>query len=264
MALIAAQLYTLRDYCKDFAGIAESCRKVKKMGYDGIQISGVGPFDPQDMAKLLADEGLACATTHYSIDKLENEFDTMVANHKSWGCNNLAIGGFFPPAAEWTLKSMNDYIARFNALAQRLAKEGMTLGYHNHNHEFARLNDSNICPYELFIREFDPECTWFEIDTHWVQRGGASPSALIRRLPFRIPCIHFKDVITTTAWDNSEYKVAYGMGEVGDGMLDWPGIVEACKYAGVRWYIVERDQGTVPPFESLQRSIDNMRNKMGL
>ena len=35
MERIAAQMYTLRDYCKTPADIAASCAKVKKMGYDG-------------------------------------------------------------------------------------------------------------------------------------------------------------------------------------------------------------------------------------
>ena len=52
--------------------------------------------------------------------------------------------------------------------------------------------------------------------------------------------------------------------EIGDGNLNWPAIVEACRYAGVKWYIVERDSGLLDPFDSLQRSIINMRETMGL
>ena len=34
MALIAAQMYTLREFCKTPAEIAVACARVKKMGYD--------------------------------------------------------------------------------------------------------------------------------------------------------------------------------------------------------------------------------------
>ena len=37
------------------------------------------------------------------------------------------------------------------------------------------------------------------------------------------------------------------MCEVGSGNLNWPAILEACRQAGVRWYLVERDgQGESP------------------
>ena len=41
MALLAAQMYTLRDHCKTAADLASACTRVKKMGYDGVQLSGV-------------------------------------------------------------------------------------------------------------------------------------------------------------------------------------------------------------------------------
>ena len=54
------------------------------------------------------------------------------------------------------------------------------------------------------------------------------------------------------------------MTEICDGNLNWPRIIEACRYAGVQWYIVERDAGDLDPFDSLARSCYNLREKMGL
>jgi len=51
--------------------------------------------------------------------------------------------------------------------------------------------------------------------------------------------------------------------EVGEGNLNWPAILDACKEAGVRWHIVEQDISQRDPFESLAISLRNL-NKMGL
>ena len=44
--MIGAQLYTLREYTKTPADIAKTFARVKKMGYNGVQCSALGPIDP--------------------------------------------------------------------------------------------------------------------------------------------------------------------------------------------------------------------------
>ena len=46
--------------------------------------------------------------------------------------------------------------------------------------------------------------------------------------------------------------------EVGEGNLNWPAILAACKEAGVIWYIVEQDICQRDPFESLGMSLRNL------
>ena len=43
--MIAAQLYTLRDFLQTPNDIVQTMKRVKKIGYDTAQISGVGPID---------------------------------------------------------------------------------------------------------------------------------------------------------------------------------------------------------------------------
>lgn len=253
MERIAAQMYTLRDYCKTPADIAASCAKVKKMGYDGVQLSGMGPIDPQEMKKILDGEGLECCATHISADAMEKETERVIAEHQLWNCKYTAIGGFFPKE-NWGRKLWEDFAVRYNAIAKKFAGSGIRIGYHNHSHEFAMADD--IRPMDYLINTLDPS-VWIEIDTHWVARGASDPAGYIERVAHRIPCVHFKDLIVTA---QREYK----MMEIGDGNLNWPRIIQACKYAGVQWYIVERDAGDMEAFASLERSYYNMREVMGL
>ena len=71
----------------------------------------------------------------------------------------------------------------------------------------------------------------------------------------RAPLVHFKDM------------VVFGgkpiMAEVGEGNLNWPAIIEACKEADVQWYLVEQDTCQRDPFESMAISFRNLK-AMGL
>ncbi len=261
MSLLAAQLYTLREYTQTPAGYADCCKRVKAMGYDGIQISGFTP-DIQDMKNVMDGEGLVCASTHFSLDYMEQNFAHFVEMHHQWNCPFPAIGGCFPPKPElWNDEFWSNAIKRFNTMADRLAAEGLRLGYHNHAHEFS-LVDNKYYPFQRLLKELNDNC-WFEIDTFWVARGACEPSDMIRKVATRIPCVHLKDLTLPYSLECPVYPKEK-MTEVGDGLLNWPGILEACRYAGVKWYIVERDNGDLDPFLSLERSYNNLRNKLGL
>ena len=255
MAQIAAQMYTLRDFCKTEEGFIDACRRVKRMGYDGVQLSGVIELDGKETKKILDGEGLKAVVTHISLDAMENHTEAVIERHLGMDCRYAAIGGFFPKAEDWSEKLWLDFIDRYNAIGAKFADSGIKIGYHNHSHEFAKAGVRR--PMDMLISRLDPTTTWIEIDTYWVAHGGSDPAEYIRRVAGRIPRVHFKDMMI-----NAQRQQM--MTEIGDGNLNWPAIVEACRYAGVKWYIVERDSGLLDPFDSLQRSIINMRETMGL
>ncbi len=262
MEKLAAQFYTVREFTKNAKDFAKTCKRVKKIGYDGVQLSAIGPIPPKEIQKILSGEGLECVATHISFDRIEKGTNAVIDEHLMWGCRYPAIGGFFPQGGTGLkLKTWKDFVKRFNKCAALLAEAGLSLGYHNHFHEFLKLPDGLTC-YEHLIRELDPFNAWFEIDTYWVAYAGKEPSALIRRLPHRVPCFHLKDGKLESRTDEFAPKLV--ITEVGDGNLEWPAIIDAAKFAGAQWYIVERDNGEMPPFESLEKSFHNLRDRMGL
>ncbi len=261
MEKLAAQLYTVREFTKTVKDFAKTCKRIKAMGYEGVQLSAIGPIPAKEVKKVLDGEGLACVCTHTSFDRIEKETQAVIDEHLLWNCTRPAIGGFFPGEAGLKLKTWKDFVTRFNKACKLFGESGLTLGYHNHYHEFIRLPDGLTC-YEHLMRELDPFKAWFEIDTYWVAASGKAPATLLRKLAHRVPCIHLKDgkmANRKEGW-GPDLKIT----EVGDGNLDWPEIIEAAKYAGVQWYIVERDEGEMEPFASLERSFHNLRDKMGL
>ncbi len=254
MAKIAAQGFTLRETMKTPTEIAQACKRVKEMGYDGIQLSAHGPIDPKEMRQILDDNGLECPVTHRSLDVMEKDPQAIIDEHHILGTKYTAIGGFFPGQEIWRRQTWEDFVVKFNHCVKSLAAGGIELGYHNHHHEFCLADD--IRPINFLMGRLEAPA-WFELDTFWVAKGGADPAEYIRRLAGRLPCIHFKDY-------QPQRDGSVKMCEIGDGTLNWPAIVEATRYAGCKWLIVERDNGDMDPYDSLKRSLYNMKEKLAL
>ena len=249
---IAAQMYTLREFGKTPADIAKTLAHVKKLGYDAVQVSGFGPIDPKELATILKNEGLTCCATHISKDRMEKESQAVIDEHHLWGCNYTALGGFFPKDGG-TDEDWANFIAQYNAIAQKYVGSGLTIGYHNHSHELARREGQPIL--KTLIEKLDPSI-FMEIDTYWITHGGGDPVQWIGRCKDRIPCVHLKDMAMGSG------KGQY-MAEVGEGNLNFPAILKACHAAGTKWFIVEQDTCYRDPFESLGISLKNLK-AMGL
>jgi len=249
---IGAQLYTLRDFTKTPSDIAKTLARVKKLGYGAVQVSGFGPIDAAELARVLKGEGLICAATHIPIDRMEQDPARVIEEHELWGCRFTATGGFFPKE-QYTEQLFNDFARRYNAIAEKFAGSSLSIGYHNHSHELARVGGKTAL--QILFENLAPT-VWFEIDTYLITHGGGDPAEWISKCAGRIPCVHFKDMAIHP--DRTQF-----MAEVGEGNLNWPKIIEACKGAGVQWYLVEQDICYRDPFESLRISLENMK-RMGL
>lgn len=253
-SMIGAQMYTLREFTKTPLEIAKSCRRLREIGYEAVQVSGIGAIETAELAKILRDEGLVCAATHVSLDMMK-ETNRCLDYHEALGCRYTAVGGF-AGAMTATAQQWRQFADEYSAVARSLAPKGLAVGYHNHSHELSPLEEprpagpgSTIL--DMLLDRCDP-AVWFEIDTYWIAHGGSDPAAWIDRLPNRIPCVHVKDMAISLQREQS-------MCEVGLGNLNWPRILESCRHAGVQWYLVERDSGDLDPFLSLQISLMNLK-----
>lgn len=249
---LACQMYTLRDFTKTPPDIAATLKKVKKIGYHAVQLSALGKIDPRELAAILQGEGLACCATHIGMDRMKSEPQAILDEHKMWDCQYTAIGGFGwneTSPAKW-----NEFIRDYSALAGQFAKQGLQVGYHNHSHELMKLEGKTIL--DRLLEGFD-KSVWMEIDTYWIQHGGGDPIQWIKKVSGRIPCVHFKDM--GIGMDRVQTMQA-----VGEGNLNWPGIIEASKQAGAKWLIVEQDDcNGQDPFACLATSLRNLQ-AMGL
>lgn len=250
---IAAQLYTLREFTKTPADIARTFKRVKEIGYNAVQCSALGPIEAKELKQILDDTGLVCCATHVGLDRLRDHTQAVIDDHALWGCAYTAVGGFFPKADDFSHATWSKFISDYNAIARKFAGSGVSIGYHNHSHELARVSAEPKAPtaWSMLLSGLSRD-VWIEVDTYWIQHGGGDPAYWIDQVTGRIPCVHLKDLAMKS--DRTQM-----MAEVGQGNLNWTAILAACRRAGVKWYIIEQDVCPRDPFDCLKVSFENVR-----
>lgn len=242
---IAAQLYTVSDYCNTPDEIFDTLRKVKAIGYDAVQASGLGPVEPARLKEMADAVGLKICATHTPYERLLHDIDAVIAEHKLWDCEFAGLG--IMPAKFRTIgrEGYSQFIEEISDSAKRIFQSGLKFVYHNHKFEFEKFD--GITGLEILIEKTDPESFGFELDTYWVQAGGGNPVDWIKKVKGRMGIVHFKDMAIIE--DQQVFA------EIGMGNLNWAAIVNACRETGVKWYAVEQDECRRNPFESLDISL---------
>ncbi|WP_192700713.1 sugar phosphate isomerase/epimerase family protein [Paenibacillus sp. OAS669] len=251
---IAAQLYTLREFLKTPEDIASTLKKVKEIGYNAVQVSGVGPIDNEALKELADREQLAICATHIGYQDLANNLDSVIQKHKLWGCQYVGLGGL-PQEYRTSAQGYAEFAKIASEIGRKLKAAGLTFIYHNHSFEFAKFDGRTGM--DILFEESDPSAFDFELDVYWVQAGGADPVEWIRKVNGRMKVVHLKDM---AVMGDREQRFA----EVGEGNMNFKSILTACNEIGVEWGAVEQDQCYGRnPLESLAISFNNLQ-KTGL
>jgi sugar phosphate isomerase/epimerase len=254
---IAAQMYTLREFCKTPADVAVTMKKVRAIGYEAVQLSGIGPIDTGELAAICQGEGLFVCATHVSFDDLQEDIQKQIDYHKTLACPHAAIGGL-PTSYRGSGEGFAQFAKDANEVGRKLGEADITFSYHNHHFEFEKFGDE--IGLDIIYNNTDPKYLLAEIDTYWVQAGGGDVVGWVEKVAGRMKLLHLKDLAIKSTPDGVQQRFA----EIGEGNLDWPGIFDAAKKAGVEWYIVEQDNCyDRDPFDSLKISLENMK-AMGL
>jgi sugar phosphate isomerase/epimerase len=241
---IGVQLYTVRDYLKTPQDIESTLRRIKAMGFNQVQFSGLGPCDTDLLAGWLKELNIEVCGSHDPWDRLSDpvELKKLIADHRKFGCSHLGLGmkpDIFPDTFEgWTL-----FIQKLNDICKQVQDEGMTLGYHNHELEFQKWN--GVCALDRLAQECPS--LYFILDVFWVQAGGAAPGVYIDKLKGRIKIMHLKDF-------RIEGRTRQ-FAEIGEGNLDWSDLIPRCEKNSIPYAVIEQDADfLIDPFESLALS----------
>lgn len=251
--IIAAQLYTVRELLTDKSEeeIREVLTTIKTIGYEAIQISGVGEVTPEkaEIYRKIADElELDICASHFSIEYMEENTEWLIDIHKIWQCSYAGVGSM--PEAYRNSENIDVFIGKMNKLGEKLKAAGIQLIYHNHKFEFEKVNGKPMLQY--MFEQFNPAFVQMEIDTYWIQAGGANPVTWINQVAGNMGVMHLKDFRIVK--DEQQFA------EIGQGNLEWVEILEAANQAGVTYAAVEQDSFTEVPIESLKMSFDYLKS----
>jgi len=251
---IGLQLYTLRDELpKDVKGTLE---KVAKAGYTTVETYGFSIKDqfwgltPQELKKILDDNGLKVVSGHYNLgsflyDGKTEEVVAAIEAAKILKSEFLTI----PWVDEPFRRNIEDYkkiAASVNEAAKICKKAGLKLAYHNHDFEFKKYD--GVTGYEILLKETDKDLVYFELDLYWVVHSGNDPLKLFKENPGRFKMWHVKDKDK----NNNDLNT-----EVGSGTIDFKPFFSAAKQSGMVHFFVEQENNFASnSFDSIQTSCD--------
>lgn len=235
---ISLQLYSINSETqKDFAS---SVKRVGEIGFKGVEFAGYGGLSADEQVQLLKESGLYSVGTHSGLSVFEEGFETDLEYNKAIGSKYIIC----PYAKVDTMEEIEHLANVLNKAAKRAAKEGIKVGYHNHAHEFTKINGK----YALdLLAELTDEDVVLELDVFWIAYAGVDPIEYIKKWGKRVELIHIKQI------DDKKANV-----DAGDGILDFKKIKEAAQYA--KHFVLEHEEYDKPVWDAIQNDFDHLKN----
>lgn len=260
---IALQLYSVReDMQADFYG---TLKKVKELGYAGVEFAGLFGKDPLEVNWMCRELGLVPVSAHVPMADMLSDADKTVETYQQLGCKHVVLPYLTPEYRPGT-PGFETVITTLKRLGEKLNARDMILQYHNHDFEFVKENGEYAL--DRIYREVGPELLQTQLDTCWVNVGGEDPVAYIHKYAGRMPTVHLKDfagvrsenMYALIGIDEDKKQAATGAFEfrpLGYGLQDIPAIVRAATACGAEWFIVEQDQPSMglTPMECAEASV---------
>ncbi|MDP9309473.1 MAG: sugar phosphate isomerase/epimerase [Chloroflexota bacterium] len=239
---VGVQLYTLRSLTEtDMLG---TLRQLAEIGYRGVELAGFGNSTAGEIRATLDELGMRAIAAHIRIDRLEQEADAVLDELQTLGCE-YAVVPWIGEGERSSLEAVRSLAARLNRIGQQFQASGIRLAYHNHQFEFAPLDNTTM--WHTLVAETDPALVDFELDLYWVVVGGYDPVELLQQYGERITLAHLKD---------RSHGPDGTFAPVGTGSLPFPAIIAAAQQT--RWFIVEQDTSDAP-LDDVRTSFRNVQ-----
>ena len=213
---IGVQMWSVNDLWKKDP--VDAFRKLKALGYDGVQSFGFLALDWNELEKMLDGEGLRVVDMPFYMKNMEpGKFEQFIEF-----CQRFHVDFAFEPYTKFkTGDEWRRHADELVAIRERFAKYGIRVGYHNHQHEVRERYDGKSPLQYLYEAGLD-----MELDVGHVKLAGGDPLEWLGKLNGRVPSIHAKP------------GGGDSVGGPGD-RNDWPAIFAAAGKAGTKWAIVE-------------------------
>ena len=253
---LGLQLYTVRDdMAKDFDG---TLAKVAAAGYQEVEFAGYFDHDPKAVRDALVRHRLTSPSAHIDYSTLETKLPQVIEASHTIG-HKFIVNPWLDEEMRKQPGVWGRVAATFNRVGAELKKAGIQFAYHNHHFEFVAVN--GVKPFDLLLKECDPDLVKIELDLCWITVAGEDPLEYFGRYPGRFPLVHVKGLKKVPAgpapvpFDQAIPNIT----EVGtNDIIDWRRIFAQSKQAGIQHYFVEHDQPAAP-FESIRASAAYLR-----
>lgn len=250
---VCIQLYSVRDLLKSDADLEPVLKQLAEMGYTSVEAANYndGKFygmAPADFKALVEKYGMSVLSSHTTRALTDEElakgdltealawWNKCIADHKAAGMKYIVTPWMSVPK---TIKDLQTYCDYYNEVGKRCREAGLKYGYHNHNHEFQKVEGKEVM-LDYMLQHTNPENVFFQMDVYWVVRGQSSPVDYFTKYPGRFTMLHIKD-----------------HREIGQsGMVGYDAIFRNADKAGTQDIVAEIEQYSYPVMESVKQSLD--------
>jgi sugar phosphate isomerase/epimerase len=237
------ELYSVKDeLARDLPG---TLKKVKAMGYGGVEFFGGFTHSAADVKKAMDEAGVVCCGWHTPWSYVQEDMiDATVEYFKAIGNKYVIIPGM-PDELTATIEASIQTAGLYNKIAAKLASHSMRLGYHNHASELHFYPGTTQCPFTAFFDHTDPSIIVQMDNGHVINGRGIGILSLLRRYPNRYTTVHLKP-----------YSLEKGAVEANDGYnsmigqddVPWMEFMSICRTTGgTEWFIVEYESAEMYP-----------------
>lgn len=206
-------------------------RALRVLGYSGLELGLDGlKREGNGWREALAEVGMEIITCHLLREALVAEARDETVRVLREASVRHATVSWAPVESEGQIQEDARLYAEAGAV---LRASGITLCYHNHEHELA-CRFGGRTALDILLGAVGADALALHLDVAWATYGGADPAALLERYAGRVPLLHVKDL--------------YHLGPrgcftaPGTGCVDLGSALKAAVTAGSEWFTVEQDQ----------------------
>lgn len=207
------------------------------------------PDNAKELASLIEEHGIEISSIQVKPKYVFKAPESIVDFCNITGCKRVVIS-MLP--FKCILGKDADFYAFADSLDgvyEQYAKSGITLAYHHHNWEYIKLENGKTRMSELLSRTSKIKIVH---DTYWTARCGIDPAVQIREFGDRLLGIHLRDL----AFDKHGIDVVSRDAAVGDGVIDFSGVLAAAESVGCSYYVIE--QKTNDPYSEIEKSFKRL------
>lgn len=231
------QLYTVRDSMA--TDVEKTLQGIAGIGYTEVEFAGYFTHPATEIREMLNRYGLSSPSTHVNGETVQDDPNPFVDLAAEIGHDYVTIA-YMQPENRQTADDWKRWAEVANRLGEACRKNGMRAAYHNHDFEFQAVD--GVVPFEVLLNETDADNLDFEVDFFWVREAGKDIRDILTMAPERMTMSHIKD-----------RNVAGHMVDVGDGEIDFAGILSDPAAASMKHCFVEHDN-PADPFRSVAAS----------
>ena len=174
---------------------------------------------------IIKETGLKVVSVHEDLGTIEDSLDMIVDECSTYQCKYVVITGMYQYDYD-SKESLDSLVDRLNKAGEKFKEKGISLLYHNHNVEFSRREDG-LTSYEYIVNNTNPEFVNFEFDGYWATDAGINVIKMIDKLGTRLKLYHINDRQKKVKGKSITPIVKFDAAELGTGVMDIEGIIEA-------------------------------------